>query len=699
MKKTLWTIFAAALLAGPVVVYADTLVDTGVPSGTLINGAPFRAGQVTFTANVQITSVEHFATVATAGDVTFVLHRDDAGLPGVELFSVVTSVSTTAGPDWVSVSGLHWAVPAGTYWLGIETREGQTAVVRRPFGSTVDGTLPPNPLAAEAFLFPPDTLWSAAGGRSGWRVLGQDGPGIYGIGDLPGSAFYSEVRDATKVGGVIMAVGNSSEIPDSGVQDTGVLWTSTKGLVALPAVETSDVNFDFASGRAITRDGTVIAGSAHNTTADFGHIAVLVTNNGTTNTVLGDLRGANTGSVANAVSDDGSVAYGFSRSATPGKNEAFRWTAASGIVGLGFLNPDDALSIPASRGVSSDGSVVVGTSSISGPVTWFALGNRAFRYVEGSGMTALPLLAGGTGNDALGVTPDGNVTLGSGDSPAFPNGELIRWNAIAGTTEALGSPDSTLSPNAVGSVTGDGQVVVLKFVSADFAVSVSYLRNSHGWFLLTDALADAGVDLTDWTLDFAWGVSPDGTLVYGSGQHKGNIEGWVTELPVNYLRDYGPGDSTPPIITPVVTGTLGDNGWYRSNVTVAWQVTDAESAISSSQGCTASSVTRDKLGTTFTCSATSDGGTSAASVTIKRDTLSPVALILSPLIGTTYKRNGRVTALYVCVDIPSGIAQCAGTVPVGSRVDTATAGTKSFTVNARDKAGNTRAVTVQYRVR
>jgi hypothetical protein len=36
---------------------------------------------------------------------------------------------------------------------------------------------------------------------------------------------------------------------------------------------------------------------------------------------------------------------------------------------------------------------------------------------------------------------------------------------------------------------------------------------------------------------------------------------------------------------------------------------------------------------------------------------------------------------------------------VGQRIDTATKGNKSFTVNARDRAGNTRTITVPYRVR
>jgi hypothetical protein len=74
-------------------------------------------------------------------------------------------------------------------------------------------------------------------------------------------------------------------------------------------------------------------------------------------------------------------------------------------------------------------------------------------------------------------------------------------------------------------------------------------------------------------------------------------------------------------------------------------------------------------------------------------------LIVSPLPGATYDRNQRAPALYLCLDIPSGIAQCTGTVAVGQPIDTATKGTKSFMLNARDQAGNTRAVTVQYRVK
>lgn len=104
---------------------------------------------------------------------------------------------------------------------------------------------------------------------------------------------------------------------------------------------------------------------------------------------------------------------------------------------------------------------------------------------------------------------------------------------------------------------------------------------------------------------------------------------WVT---FSYNNDYiiidnftvGTGcDSTSPIITPTVTGTLGNNGWYTGDVVVSWSVNDPESSVSASTGCDTTSVTTDTAGVTFTCTATSGGGTNTQSVTVKRDATAP----------------------------------------------------------------------------
>ena len=62
------------------------------------------------------------------------------------------------------------------------------------------------------------------------------------------------------------------------------------------------------------------------------------------------------GGAVNAVSGDGSVVVGVSGGLG---GEAFRWTAAGGMVGLG-RRPGDYYSY--ARGVNADGSVVVGGS-------------------------------------------------------------------------------------------------------------------------------------------------------------------------------------------------------------------------------------------------------------------------------------------------------------------------------------------------
>jgi hypothetical protein len=157
-------------------------------------------------------------------------------------------------------------------------------------------------------------------------------------------------------------------------------------------------------------------------------------------------------------------------------------------------------------------------------------------------------------------------------------------------------------------------------------------------------------------------------------------------------------DTTPPVINPIVIGTLGQNGWYVSNVAVTWSVTDPESAVTSTTGCGGSSVLSDTNGVTFTCRATSTGGTSQQSITIRRDTGLPQVVIAWPLNGLTFNRNAKVPALYLCVDFRSGIAQCSGTVPSGSYIDTASAGTKFLIVTGRDRAGNTIGMSVQYKV-
>ncbi len=147
---------------------------------------------------------------------------------------------------------------------------------------------------------------------------------------------------------------------------------------------------------------------------------------------------------------------------------------------------------------------------------------------------------------------------------------------------------------------------------------------------------------------------------------------------------FKPVDTTPPVITPNVSGTLGNNGWFTSDVLVSWSVTDPESAISSSSGCGPATVTSDTAGTTFTCTATSAGGTASKSFTIKRDATPPIlAVTTNPPPNANGWNNSNVSVSFAAVDALSGVGMVSAPVTVTSE-----GGGQVVTGSATDLAGN-----------
>ena len=144
-------------------------------------------------------------------------------------------------------------------------------------------------------------------------------------------------------------------------------------------------------------------------------------------------------------------------------------------------------------------------------------------------------------------------------------------------------------------------------------------------------------------------------------------------------------DTTAPAIQSQLSGTLGSGGFYTSNVTVTWAVTDGESTISNRTGCDAVTISSDTDGQTLTCNATSEGGTSTQSVTIKRDGTAPEASAAAtsmPNANGWYRSN--VTVRFSGTDATSGIASCSGNVTLAAEgsAQSSPAG------NCTDMAGN-----------
>jgi hypothetical protein len=95
--------------------------------------------------------------------------------------------------------------------------------------------------------------------------------------------------------------------------------------------------------------------------------------------------------------------------------------------------------------------------------------------------------------------------------------------------------------------------------------------------------------------------------------------------------------------------------------------------------------------------------TSFKSLTLTTDALPPAISITAPAASQAYPAYQKVKAAYACTDTESGVANCAGTLPLNSYIDTTPTNglstPKSFTVNAVDNVGNAApALTVNYSV-
>jgi hypothetical protein len=156
-------------------------------------------------------------------------------------------------------------------------------------------------------------------------------------------------------------------------------------------------------------------------------------------------------------------------------------------------------------------------------------------------------------------------------------------------------------------------------------------------------------------------------------------------------------DPSPPVITKVVTGTEGNNGWYTSNVSVDWTVNDPESPNSlQTTGCNDQNIIADQAEQTYSCSATSAGGSSGPqSVSIKRDATDPnVSLVDGPANGSEHY-FGSVPDEPTC-NTSDALSELAGPCSVSGYGTTV--GSHTVTATATDNAGNEATASSTYKV-
>ena len=146
-------------------------------------------------------------------------------------------------------------------------------------------------------------------------------------------------------------------------------------------------------------------------------------------------------------------------------------------------------------------------------------------------------------------------------------------------------------------------------------------------------------------------------------------------------------DRSAPMVTTNVSGTLGSNDWYTSDVQISWAVTDANSSIATTEGCETTTVVTDIAGVTYTCTATSAGGSTTKSVTVKRDATAPTLEFgtPSPAANADGWHGADVSIPFTASDATSGVVSTSPGSPVSIN---GTGANLSTEVIVTDAAGN-----------
>jgi probable HAF family extracellular repeat protein len=236
---------------------------------------------------------------------------------------------------------------------------------------------------------------------------------------------------------------------------------------------------------------------------------------------LGNLSGGRFNSMANAVSDDGTVVVGVD---VVGASilGAFRWTPSPGLMALGDL-PGGVFHSNA-RGVSGNGAVIVGQAR-SAP------GMEAFRWTAGGGMVGLGDLPGGSfGSRAVAASYDGSVVVGYSSS-SLGSSQAFRWTAGGGMV-GLGDLEGPGFMVSASDVSADGSVVVGGGTRGSYLGPVRWTA-ARGMESIREILLAGGVtNMEGWLLEGVDGVSADGLTMIGNGTNPEGIrEAWIATIP------------------------------------------------------------------------------------------------------------------------------------------------------------------------
>lgn len=336
-----------------------------------------------------------------------------------------------------------------------------------------------------------------------------------GLGDIAGGAYYSEAYGVSGDGAVV--AGRSCHHVDYVEPGMpfwffrGFRWTEAAGMAAVQHPGAGLMSYACAYG--VSADGAVVVGES-SVQMERGRPCWWDAGG-----VFHSLA-AGTGR-ATGVSADGSVIVGYA--VIDGIMQAFRWTAATGAVGLGSLYGEGSQSY--AYGASADGETVVGYCLSN------EQGYQAFRWTAAGGMVGLGGLPGGDFSSvAYAVSGDGAVVVG--ESKGEAGKVAFRWTEEDGMRDLGTIPGYTFVGLAAKATSGDGRVIVGTGYNSTGGYVPFIWDEANGMRVLREVLeAEYGLDLGGWTLTDVTGMSSDGVYLVGRGINAGGqTEAWLAAL-------------------------------------------------------------------------------------------------------------------------------------------------------------------------
>ncbi len=382
-----------------------------------------------------------------------------------------------------------------------------------------------------------------------------------------------------------------------------------------------------------------------------------------------------------------------------------------------------------------------------------ANGNPLKWTTTGSGSHAIMVVVA----PLAGVENDPNDADNSATREIFVNNKPRAHVAVSGTT-TNSRPDDTVSFSAAGSnddldIDGGGGIISYDWVFGDgqtafgAGAEVSHQYLDGGTYTSTVTVTDTSYESSSastsvtvpYKVTAAAGpngtITPSGDVFVNPGGSRtysidpsyawygvsdvvvdGASQGPVTSYTFgNVTADHSISatfyllDTTPPATTIALSGTQGNNGWYKSDVVVTLTATDEYSGVAEihytldgvSHTASVSSVTVPVDGDgphTLTYWAKDMAGNEEAVKEVPPvniDTTLPVITILNVVDGGVYELGLFDSPSYTVTDDTSGVASSSDGLTGG---DGYGLGQFTYSVTATDVAGNSDTVTIHYEV-